>query len=425
MTKGKKDHFVQQSYLRHFATSNDKKAQEDWKIYSHDRANDATLVRINSVAYGKHFERHSNEAITEQIKQTVWRIENVYSKVHKKLVLEESLTSLSEEEFYNFAFGVAFQRERTLARRNLYKARLNGVVTSYQSDEKRFSGIYEGIVQQQLGKVVPSIQGRIEQVLATGSSDDIANLFSELGVRLPVPKPLLGLATIRRAILEHVHRAIREIYASAEAGDLQADMAREIEAILSQRQNVGNLHLEKMFEFAKLLGQDLMHCVWVLWVNQTAQPLWTSDNPAVTFLNPSKEKLPEPIRGLIGNVKVFADIFESTQVRDSDGKIHDDFCLLFPVSPRLLLQVHQPDEERGLRFGNAKIRSEEDTYTFNFYQLINTSRNLYCNEDKFEVLKDMKLQARGIIDAAMNELKLLPDNLDELIERQRKNELAT
>ena len=142
MQGGKDDHFVPQGYLRHFALEEDKRnlAREKWRVYVLRQAAfglPARAEKISSVAYGKYFERHSgNEEWKSKIKQKINQLENDFFEVQNKLVEAENITHLTSQDRVQLTRYIAFQKERTLATRNLYKKRLEDASIIFKRSSK-------------------------------------------------------------------------------------------------------------------------------------------------------------------------------------------------------------------------------------------------------------------------------------------------
>lgn len=353
MQGGKKDHFVPQGYLRHFATDESKSslARKDWKVYTSRRQAPklpAPSKRIDSVAYSNYFERYGvDESVNEEIRSKINNLENLFFTVHEKLIQTEDLTQLEPEELTRLILYTAFQRERSLARRQFYKRQTASAARSFDKETEEFTGIHETIAKGAVEGFIVSQKAELEKTVMQGSIEEIVAYFEKQNTDVSA-LDLAGLNApgARRAVADACGKVLEEKIRDAYTNLSMSEVAQELSNMTASKEKLRDYHLEKMFEFAGLLAEDLKNCAWVLHKNLTSTPFWTSDNPVVCYTRPSKEK-DERVNALLASMKNMAAIAEPANLRERDGKINENFDLLFPLSPSLLLRVGKFEEGQG------------------------------------------------------------------------------
>ncbi len=390
MSKGRKDHFVPCGYLRHFATDDSRLTttkHRKWKVHAYNRIKNveiATPVSIETVAYSKSFEYFDgDEQLNQEIRKEISQIENDFFPIQAQIVNQNNIRDLTLEEFHKVIDFIAFQRERTEFRRQLYKTRLEFNLES-DGDALKLNKHGQALLQ----KVIPLVK---------------ADHFSKIDD--------LNVTEIEKDILtKAIEGAVIRVDKEIELGHWNTRMASELGKMIGGKQVLQNHHLQKGFDFSKRFAEQLKNCEWVLFTNKTSQSLWTSDNPTVTFLNPSQFKpLPEPFEKIMRGPKTWAGIIETTNPVDENGKANEEFCLLFPLSPYLTLKADMYDLDLGLRYREVEIEDTIDVHKFNFYQLACTSRFIYSNQNNFDKINDMQMQLYKL----SQELKELPNKFRE------------
>jgi hypothetical protein len=150
-----KDHFVPCGYLRHFVTEDSKvknpNAYRKWRVHAYKKIQREEIknpVRIDSVAYSEHFEHYKdNEGFNSETRERINQIETRFFPVQSKIIDTQTLKTLQAQDFQALVEFVALQRERTLARRNLYKNKFNASLDIDAGGEIKFSKLREQIIK--------------------------------------------------------------------------------------------------------------------------------------------------------------------------------------------------------------------------------------------------------------------------------------
>jgi hypothetical protein len=171
-------------------------------------------------------------------------------------------------------------------------------------------------------------------------------------------------------LLESVKRVTSSYYDEDGLVKLLSRGAKNIHGIASNGGKLQNYHLENLFRNVDEFAEQLKSCAWLLWVNKTLQPFWTSDNPVVPCLMaPKTENVPGFLGNLFNKMRVAGLLLESSNVIELDGTINQEFCLNFPISPNLLLQVCLYNPEEGFQAFRGEMKEELDVHGINFWQL--------------------------------------------------------
>ena len=421
MQGGKKDHFVPQGYLRRFATDESKLnlKREDWKVYTVNRKAPklpAQARRIDSVAYSNYFEQYkADEFVNDEIRLKINQLENLFFAVQERLIQIEDLTKLALEDLKCLVLYSAFQKERSLARRQFYKRQLESAARSFDEEAQEFTGIHKMIAEGAVEGLVQSLKAELEKTVMQGTVEEITAYFEKLNTDISALN-LAGLdePSERRAVVEACSKVFEERIWDAFKNLPMSVVAQEVSDMAASKEKLRDYHLEKIFEFAVALAEDLANCAWVLHKNLTATPFWTSDNPVSCFTRPSKEE-DERVDVLVKTLKTMASVVEPASLRGPDGKINVNFELLFPISPTLLLWVGKFEEGKGMRMSKVEVDTEDVIAAFNYRQYVGTSTNLYSNRPEFAKFSGMPRQTRQILDAAREDWNAMPKRIEALI----------
>lgn len=259
MSKGSKDHFVPCGYLRHFAIEDSKTRNSDyrkWRVHAYNRVKSEEIrvpVSIDSVANSKFFEHfEGNEKLNEEIKAVIRIVENSFFPVQSEIVLKKTLLGRTEKILSVMDF-VAFQRERTQFRRNLYKTRLQRAINKDSSTQE-----LSEMGNQKTQKVISAL----------------LELRELLKARLQLSVP----PDVRDSILENFEQALSRVREDAVSGKLQERLAKHLSKISEEDAALRNFHLSNSFKFAHEFSIQMRNCSWVMFRNKTKQPFWTSWN---------------------------------------------------------------------------------------------------------------------------------------------------
>jgi len=415
---GKKDHFVPVAYLHQFATDETKNKEErrEWKIYRlAKQAYEPQEDSIISVAHSTYFERFANdEERTQHLKNDISKLEDSFFPVQAKLIDTQDLFQLSGKELAYLLYYVAFQHERTLAARNYYKKRVVHAIKTSERALGRADSAQTGNLTEEAVEKLEKLRSTILQIIELGSRAELENLCKSFNLSTDILNSNLLVARIvlRSIFLHH----LKNLEKSANSGEMERELIDDWQRAIESRQAFGDFHLNLLLKRTSKLAVDLTQCVWTLWTNETSQPFWTSDNPAVSFLQPQDEELEPLKKGYLKSYSTLQGIVNPVSIKDKNGNFRDNFCLLFPLSPVLLLRIDRCDpsynSEFSIRTDNGVMSEEEHIHSLNLYQWLQTSRNVYCSEQKFSAITRMRATIRVLLDEAESEFEELKGILD-------------
>lgn len=118
------------------------------------------------------------------------------------------------------------------------------------------------------------------------------------------------------------------------------------------------------------LAEQLSQFIWIIRVNETEQPFLTSDNPIVY-----RSLIEQP------DDRLFASSFfsEGTEIT-------------FPVSNKLIITMYEPTYFHKMKPYDrkfVKINSRKLIRSYNLLQVLQSDRQIFCVDDKFDIIAEM------------------------------------
>ncbi|WP_420643677.1 DUF4238 domain-containing protein [Candidatus Leptofilum sp.] len=158
---------------------------------------------------------------------------------------------------------------------------------------------------------------------------------------------------------------ISEAYLKSQDIEANVQVSIKFEAVAHGQMVLGSPLLSRLTSF-------LSNCIWFFGINETEQPLYTSDNPIV-----KKNHLP-------------------SKLRVDDGWLSPGIEITFPITPTIILNIHSRKmyEVSNLTKkladdldGNLiKLERENVTY-YNSLQVVSSYRQVYSKSQDFELAK--------------------------------------
>lgn len=128
-------------------------------------------------------------------------------------------------------------------------------------------------------------------------------------------------------------------------------------------------HLQSLFdpEFVNSIAGILNSHIWVIAVNETNQPLYTSDHPVVKK----------------GHIE--------SQLRSFEGFGSIGIEITLPLSPRHILLIYERTFFKEIEKMDRRTTSltEENVTYYNSLQVLQSYRQIYCSEKEFDLAEDM------------------------------------
>lgn len=310
MQKVKNQHYVPRCYLRNFADRNDKD-----RIFIFDK------VKL------------------EVRKQ---RIENV----------------ASERYFYDIPFRDLIERVGSeKVKKDLGLESLEEVLNTEQEMERHFAQKVEGRFQKLLQHII-SIYNLVQEKSYNTALILNQKQKSELSILITIQ--IFRTKEFREFIIQMYERGMKAIVDKAIR--LENDEYSPENVKLKLRDEVIPLkhaeHLmdnEEIIEFANILNNH----IWIIGVNRTSQPFYTSDFPVVKY----------------------------SHLGGSAGYASQGVEIAFPITSNLILIMYERTHVKLMEiFENRFIIMDRDEVVFyNSKQVFQSYRQVYCLEDKFEL----------------------------------------
>jgi hypothetical protein len=131
----------------------------------------------------------------------------------------------------------------------------------------------------------------------------------------------------------------------------------------------GLFQSQQIFDFDKLDGfaEVLYNHIWILCVNDTGKPLYTSDDPVVMH-TPLKDQLP------------------------AVGIASPGIEIAYPLSSSRILTLADREVygfHENAFDGKSRSLDEENVTYYNSLQVLDSERQIYCEQPDFDLVKDM------------------------------------
>ena len=143
------------------------------------------------------------------------------------------------------------------------------------------------------------------------------------------------------------------------------------------------LHAELMWdpEFVSRIAVVLYHRIWIVGVNDTSIPLYTSDTPVVLQAHKQRENfIPDPSKGPAFSKAIDVVIESKRPGIESEG-----VELVFPLSPKCALIILESKHFKYLEKNQGKRYSLQpaDIIRLNSLQVLESNRQVYSVSSDF------------------------------------------
>lgn len=182
-------------------------------------------------------------------------------------------------------------------------------------------------------------------------------------------------------------KEFRESLMESQKGILQALVDR-LSKMEDNNYEYGSLTIERQYEFPSLdhaefilgdfpikLAQSLVNHIWLVGVNQTETPFYTSDNPVV--------KVPH----------------KKHPIMSYEGYNSEGIEIAFPISNNLILIMYERTFHEYLLDLDTcfiPIKDTQNVIYYNSLQVLQSYRQVYCNDKKFELIKEMRRESGSL-----------------------------
>lgn len=323
MGENKNQHYVPQSYLRHFATPETaRKSEGKQRIHvSYKRGSKGpSTPLIKDIATGRWFYDFRGE---EGLDKDLRGIETKAGLPLKKLVTTGDLSEISFEERRNLSRFISVQHIRTKKHRDFYEWDLRSAEALYLNPALRETEESKDFVRNNFGKY------------ALEAKNDLDIEAAELAARklevLKLPQ------NEREKLLLQVENEFEEFNSRRARADRYVEQIRQgyypkdFAGIMPDKREV---HLIIMRRMTPIIDKWLMNMYWVVYKNPTKIPLVTSDSPV--FIMP----LMKPADDDDHDADFYYNLTMLGYVDFTDDpQKYPLLAIQFPLSPSLMLVI--------------------------------------------------------------------------------------
>jgi hypothetical protein len=240
-------------------------------------------------------------------------------------------------------------------------------------------------------KALQALEGQFNEVIEVGikvAGGATANLEQRRMMSLCIAVQLIRTLDYRKGIVEAMEKLI--VAAMDSALELaKPELASEVRAVANYDEQAASLlHADFMWnpDFVCKIAAILYHRIWVVGVNDTTIPLYTSDAPIVLESHKQKDSfIPDPSKGPAFS-KAIDVVIESKLSIGEEG-----VELVFPLNPRCALIIlenkhfHYLEKNQGKRYSLQPT----DIIRLNSLQVMRSYRQIYSVSNDFSLAEKL------------------------------------
>ncbi len=268
---------------------------------------------------------------------------NVYDKVLGKAFVNGILDVAQESHFYRLPEGLKSEDPSVTVDDPLI------VEKAFQKIESRFNQNIQTLIDLPATASIP------------------AEVRENLSVFITIQ--LLRTRAYRNLIVETAEKLARAITNEAIKEKYGEEALKYAPKISFSDQAAGLLQSRQIFDFDKIEGyaKAIDNHIWILGINDTGSPFYTSDNPVVKH-SPFKDELP------------------------AVGIASPGIEIAFPLSSSRILIIADRDfygfHENSSDLKSRKLDAENVKY-YNSLQVFDSERQIYCENSDFALVEDI------------------------------------
>ena len=356
MSTTKNQHYVNQEYLRHFATTNSMvqhpKNKARWQICVFDKQLMRVLPSqpIRDVASEDYF--YNLKGQPQEVEEVLSSLEGQTAPIHRKIENTLNLAALELNERVVLAKYIAVLYLRTKKRRKVIQwVAKNQFQRPVQNPVTRRHYLRERALKR-----IPLLEAEGAELVADKlellkqpPSEQLSNALAEIEQRLE------GFELVKQDFIKFIEDGYTD---------------EELEEFASiQITNEPEHHAFFIFSSSlEIIVNELMARKWTLQTNDLKTPLYTSDNPVLTL--PTEDRgVNDPYGALLA--LGWPDIADAIM---TPGK-YPEFAIVLPLNPRLLLAMYRDKLN--------PILSEIEVRFLNNAQVMQSDRQVYSHSPNF------------------------------------------
>lgn len=241
-------------------------------------------------------------------------------------------------------------------------------------------------------KALQSLESQFNEVIEVGirvANGAVANLEQRRMMSLCIAVQLIRTLDYRKNIVEAMERLFEAAMDSA-LELAKPELASKVRAKANYDEQAASLlHADFMWnpDFVCKIAAVLYHRIWVVGVNDTSIPLYTSDTPVV--LESHKQRgsfIPDPSKGPAFS-KAIDMVIESRLPSIGEEGVE----LVFPLSPKCALIILENKHFKYLEKNQGKRYSLQptDIIRLNSLQVLRSSRQIYSVSNDFSLTEKL------------------------------------
>jgi len=241
-------------------------------------------------------------------------------------------------------------------------------------------------------KALQSLEGQFNEVIEIGikvAGGATANLEQRRMMSLCIAVQLIRTLDYRKNIVEAMERLIEAAMDSV-LELAKPELASEVRAKAKYDQQTASLlHADFMWnpDFVCKIAAILYHRIWVIGVNDTTIPLYTSDTPVVLESHKPKDNfIPDPSKGPAFS-KAIDIVIESKLPSIGEEGVE----LVIPLNPKCALIILENEHFKYLEKNQGKRYSLQpaDIMRLNSLQVLRSHRQIYSVSNDFSLAEKL------------------------------------
>ncbi|KGA96746.1 hypothetical protein AJ85_16910 [Alkalihalobacillus alcalophilus ATCC 27647 = CGMCC 1.3604] len=322
MGKVKNQHYVPRSYLKHFSN-------EKGQLWVYDKETDAVFPsNITNVASQRYFYDISFDEIFKVIPED------------EKKKLEEELSKL----------GIDTKQDG-------YKTIEQGIEDFFSTE---IEGPYKSLLENIRSRYVLNPDPLFSEALTLEERHPLSLLIAYQIVRSKeFRKSLIETQNgVMQALVDRLAKTHDKDY---EYGSMTVKREHEIPSVEHAQFILG--------DFPIILAQSLVNHCWIVGVNQTTMPFYTSDNPVIKVAH------------------------KRHPIMSYEGYNSEGIEIALPISQKHILIMYERTYHKDyLELDNffVPIKDVQNVIYYNALQVYQSNRQIYCHDKKFHLIRKMK-----------------------------------
>lgn len=241
-------------------------------------------------------------------------------------------------------------------------------------------------------KALGTLESQFSRVIEFGirvANGAVANLEQRRMMSLCIAVQLIRTDDYRQHIVENMERLLEATMESVLELS-KPELASKVRAQAKyDEQTASLLHAELMWDpdFVCKIAAVLYHRIWVVGVNDTNIPLYTSDTPVVLQAHKQRDRfMPDPSKG-----PAFSKALDVVIESKRPGVEREGVELVFPLNPKCALIILENKHFKYVEENQGKRYSLQpaDIIRLNSLQVLESNRQIYSVSNDFDLAEKL------------------------------------